>query len=315
MEVDALSIGVRLLLYVELTMLFGVPVFVIGVLRGPAGIAVLAGWRPMLRLLAWAALATTVFGLCAMAVQMAGAVEAAWNRKALLAVIATPYGQAWLVRTTSLSCIAILLLRRRGWAWEQTLALMLAGIALGSLAWGGHALTLQGTARSIHLSSDVIHLLAAGGWVGALAVLCVMIAGAAKSGSADETRMAARALAGFSSAGTVIVATLVISGTVNGWMIVGIDNVSSVMATPYGQLMIAKIVLFAIMLGLAAVNRFRLTPELELALAHGQHDRALRHLRKSVVLELGLALSILGLVAVLGLLAPLPEQISQDLSG
>lgn len=66
--------------------------------------------------------------------QMAGAVDAAWNRKRLLAVIGTPYGQAWLVRTTGLFCLTLLLIRSHWCVLERVLAVMLAGNELGSLA-------------------------------------------------------------------------------------------------------------------------------------------------------------------------------------
>lgn len=307
MDADALNIGVRFLLYIELAVLFGVPLFTAWLLRSTDNAAILASWRPTLRFIAWAAIVTAALGLSVMAVQMAGSWNAAWNRKMLLAVIGTPYGQAWLFRIAALVVVAILLLRPLRRAPERALAVSLAGIALGSLAWGGHALALQGTARAVHLTADVLHLLAAGTWIGAIVALRGMVANAAKSRDAREILIAARALAAFATAGTVIVATVILSGSINGWMIVGFDGAAAVIETPYGLLLLAKLVLLAIMLGLAAINRFRLTPKLETAFAEGQRDQALRHLQKSLLLEYCLALAIVALVAVLGTLPPLPS--------
>ncbi len=306
MDADVLNIGVRFLLYIELAVLFGVPLFAGWLLRSSDNAAVFEGWRPTLRLVSWVAIATAALGLSLMAVQMAGAWNAALNRRMLLAVIGTPYGQAWLFRIAALVGVASLLLRPLRQATERAVAISLAGTALASLAWGGHALALQGAARAVHLIADILHLLGAGAWIGAIVGLRGMVANAAMSRDTREILVAARGLAGFATAGTVIVATVVLSGSVNGWMIVGFDGAAAAIEAPYGLLLLAKLGLFAIMLSLAAINRFRLTPKLETALVEGQHDQALGHLRGSLLLEYCLALAIVALVAVLGTLAPLP---------
>ena len=76
------------------------------------------------------------------------------------------------------------------------------------------------------------------------------------------------------------------------------------MTSLYGQLLFAKLVLFLVMLGLAALNRYRMTPALEKAIASGDYVGAINGLRRTLVVETGCAIAILGLVAVLGTLAP-----------
>ena len=49
--------------------------------------------------------------------------------------------------------------------------------------------------------------------------------------------------------GTVIVGSLLITGALNYWLIVG-PTVTGLFSTPYGQLLIAKLVLFGMMLAL-----------------------------------------------------------------
>jgi putative copper resistance protein D len=69
--------------------------------------------------------------------------------------------------------------------------------------------------------------------------------------------------------------------------------------------MIAKLVLFCLMLGLAAANRFVFTPALTRSLEHdGTQD--LGALRASVLAETLLAVLVLALVAWLGVMPP-PE--------
>ena len=85
---------------------------------------------------------------------------------------------------------------------------------------------------------------------------------------------------------------------------VGVDHLVSLPTALYGQLLIAKLTLFAIMLGLASLNRFRLTPAFERSIADANHGRALNALRLSLGIEATSVVVILGLVAWLGTLAP-----------
>ena len=72
---------------------------------------------------------------------------------------------------------------------------------------------------------------------------------------------------------------------------------------PYS--LVAILVLFALMLALAAGNRFRLTPWLGSVLAGGEDPRqALQRLRRSVVAETLVGAVLLVVVAVMGTLAP-----------
>jgi putative copper resistance protein D len=101
-----------------------------------------------------------------------------------------------------------------------------------------------------------------------------------------------------------VVATIVVTGLINSWFMVGIGNLSSLATTLYGQLLLTKLALFAVMLALAALNRFRLTPAFEHSIAAADHRGALGALRKSLAFETACVTAILALVALLGTLAP-----------
>jgi putative copper resistance protein D len=63
------------------------------------------------------------------------------------------------------------------------------------------------------------------------------------------------------------------------------------------------------MVALAAANRFRLTPALRAALTDpAERGAAIDALRRSLYLEFGAGLAVLGLVAWLGRLAPITAQ-------
>lgn len=101
--------------------------------------------------------------------------------------------------------------------------------------------------------------------------------------------------------GTLIVATLVVSGAINAAMIVGVAQLPVLTGSRYGWLLGTKLALFGLMLALAAANRWRLTPALE----SSAPQRAVAHLRLSLLIETSAAIAIIGLVAWLGTLDPM----------
>ena len=155
----------------------------------------------------------------------------------------------------------------------------------------------------VHLGADIVHLIAAGAWIGALASFMLLLRWAPKGGRA-EVQQLGRMLNGFAIMGSVVVATLLVTGTINYLMIAGL-NFGRVFTTTYGILLAIKLVFFLAMLALAAANRYRLTPMLEASIASDNHGPAIAALKSSLVLESGCALLILALIACLGMLNPL----------
>ena len=110
-----------------------------------------------------------------------------------------------------------------------------------------------------------------------------------------------RAMPGFEAPYAIaVVALLLVTGVGNALLILGMPLNLSSLTTPWAQLMALKLIAFAAMLGLAALNRFRFAPAL--ATPDPQSDS---HLRHSLRVEFGLALVILSLVAWIGLLSPI----------
>lgn len=153
----------------------------------------------------------------------------------------------------------------------------------------------------MHTTADIAHLLAAGAWLGAL--MMFVLALEARGCGAAEAQVIHRALKDFSGVGSIAVAAIVASGLANGWFLVGLGHLGGLTASPWGRLLIVKLVLFAMMLAFAALNRFRLTPRLEAA---GSDDpgAAISALRYSIGLEFALGVGVLALVAALGVLTP-----------
>src|SRR3546814_18271615 len=109
-----------------------------------------------------------------------------------------------------------------------------------------------------------------------------MASRASPTDDAVYVRALHRALDGFAGVGTAIVGLIVVTGFVNGLFLVGLDNVMRAASGLWGQLMMAKIVLFLGMLVMAAANRFRLTTGLERAIERREHAQALPELQTRV---------------------------------
>jgi putative copper resistance protein D len=176
---------------------------------------------------------------------------------------------------------------------------------MASFAWTGHGAMDEGLAGLTHLVADLIHLGAAGVWLGALVAMAVLAM--RRRVAEDPTAMQALhdGLKGFSGIGTAVVALLVLTGLVNSWFLIGLDHLGQILQSIYATTLGIKLLVFVAMLGLAALNRYRLTPRLGRGLVDGAPASALDGLRTSIVMETAGGLVVLGLVAVLGTLPPL----------
>ncbi|PXA91048.1 copper resistance protein CopD, partial [Nostoc sp. 3335mG] len=222
-----------------------------------------------------------------MAAAMTGQGVSALDRELLVILVRdTTPGTAFLLRNAALLAMLVALLLPRA---RFAIVALLAAIATATLAWNGHGAMHEGMTGWLHLVPDILHMLAAGAWIGALAVFLRLIF--ARPGQA------APALSGFAGMGTAIVATVLLTGIVNAAMMVGMDGIARLGNSLYGQLLLAKLALFVLMLALAGANRFLLTPRLAA-------DGNVRALRISLSVELGAALLIVMLIGWAGTLEP-----------
>lgn len=303
---EAAVILTRIAQYVSAATLFGTPFFLI---YAPSSTALTQGagppWaRPLASGAALVVLLGSVVYLCAQTALMAGDVAAATDREMLAGVLTdSAMGLAVLARMAAavLALIAALALKPGRPLW--LLLTGLGAVALLSSAWTGHGAATEGAGGWVHLIADLLHLLAAGVWIGALVAFAVLLARPARV-DGPGAKALHDALAGFSGVGSAVVAVIVATGLVNSWFLVGPTRLASLFSTPYGLLLLAKIVAFGGMVLLATRNRFAHTPALERALAGGLAEPSLRTLRTSVALETALGFAVLVLVAILGMLEP-----------
>jgi len=189
-------------------------------------------------------------------------------------------GTTLVVRTIGLILIVIGLLgsRRR----DHTVALVGTAMTVASFAVMGH--TAASDWRWLLAPLLILHLCAAAFWFGGLVPLLLVTR---REQQAAITTM----LAAFSRYAIRIVPFILLAGL--GMVALLLDS-WSVLWSPYGLALTTKTALFALLMLLAAANRWRFGPQIELG-----SPGALRALQLTVVTEWCLISGILILTAVM----------------
>ena len=263
-------------------------------------------WQAQCLRLLWIALAVALVSgaiwLLLQAVSMSGQPprEAMTSQVLSTVLTETQFGVVTEYRSV-LAIVLAVCLAFDGFPLVDWLALA-AGLGLmAAIAWTGHAASTLGELGNLHLAADALHLVAAASWVGGLVPFVLLLAAVRR----DDHLAASASLAGeatrrFSILGIVAVATLVVTGLVNSWILVG--SFHALLGAEYGRILMLKLVVFALMLAFAAVNRFSLTPRL--LVASGKERQAIRRLTRNSIVEIVLGFSILAIVGMLGTLHP-----------
>ncbi|MBR0848441.1 CopD family protein [Bradyrhizobium diazoefficiens] len=268
--VDALIFIARIGLYLGLFVGIGGVLFAHWIARSMTGMTVarsalvigLAGAVASL-----GALGLDLLGLPAVAL----ATMAPWT-----VAFATSAGPALLVAIAAMLLALIAL--RSAWYARAAAAIAFAGVGL-SLAMTGHAATAP--PEALTRPAVFLHGLGVAFWIGALAPL----AAAVTKPAAAPLRLLNR----FSAIAVPVVAALALTGLVLA--IIQVEKPSALIETRYGLILTVKLALVLVLLALAALNRFRLTPAL------ARNEQAASALKRSVLLECALALGILAVVA------------------
>ncbi len=298
-------IAIRFALYADLMVLAGVTAFSLYALKPEErGTALLPLAKPAF-LLSLLGLLLSGGGMIALVAAMTGTSLWAVDGSAFREIVTqSAIGSAWVVRMAAVA-IALLAALALGRIPHLARYCLLAStvLAIATLVWTGHAGATEGWTGSLHRLSDIVHMLAAAVWIGGIAAFSWLFFQPLAHQSDAQIRIAHRALEQFSRVGTLAVALIVLTGIINSLSLMGLPHPYALFASRYGQLLLIKLALFAAMLMLAGVNRWRLTPAL--GAANGNPVPALRGLRQSLVLETSTVLTILAVVAWLGTLEPI----------
>ena len=221
-------------------------------------------------------------------------------------IIGTEMGMAFLIRLALLIVgLCALMTSRAGRPTSLIAALCFAGAML-TLSWSGHAAATEGGLGLFHRLNNGVHLLATSLWLGAIAWFLMLTVKAHRQRELIPALPLLRVMHGFAPLGVGLVAAAALTGVINAQLIFGLENSVSVLTTPYGILLIAKVLLVGMMLAFGAHNA-RIGRR---AAVKGESDKSepsitLSRLRRSLAGELMMAVGVIGLVAVLGMLSPM----------
>ncbi|KIP88960.1 copper transporter [Microbacterium sp. MEJ108Y] len=160
-----------------------------------------------------------------------------------------PLGQSWLITTIMGSVITVLAFAWRTWT-PTLITAILAAASFLPLATQGHSGELAG--HNIAVNSILLHTIGAAVWLGGLLLVVIL---------RDRSGVGTARLVGrYSSLAIAAFAVVAISGLARS--IVSFGDISQLW-TPYGTILLAKVVLLVGMGLLGAWYRIRLIPRLE----------------------------------------------------
>jgi putative copper resistance protein D len=227
-----------------------------------------------------------------------------WDGIVWIVLTRTGFGTDWAVRLgfVVLLTVSLPIGPARAGALRRYVAVAAAAALVGALGFAGHAAAGAGIEGLVHLAADIVHLVAAAAWVGALVPLAMLLHAAGRDPDQPAMAVARKATQRFSATGVASVGALLVTGMVNTWVLAG--SVAALLDTDYGRLLMAKIALFLVMVAVAAVNRRLLTPRLVQEFDPAAARGALRRLRNNSLAEAAIAAVILIIVGALGTLPP-----------
>ncbi len=165
---------------------------------------------------------------------------------------------------------------------SRTAAVVGAALVVASFALTGH--TSVSPHRSILASLLTLHLIIVAWWFGALPPLYL-------ASLMESPATAGRIVDRFSSVAAWLVPGILLAGLALAALLVA--NLG-VLRRPYGELLLAKLGGFALLMGLASLNKWRLAP----AIARSEGS-ALLAFRRSVAAEIALIAAVLAVTAVM----------------
>src|SRR5215468_2826039 len=247
-----------------------------------------------------AAFVTAVLWFWLVAANMTGLPFGAFSTASWRTVLLeTEFGHVWQIRIALIAAALVLIVSALAQVKARRALIavlwLISVVLLVSLALISHA--AAATIQPFGVLGDMIHLCAAGVWVGGLIPVAIFLGCARRWLSSDEK--IAKVIERFSTLSLCCVTVLVLSGISNSWLLVG--SIHALFTTPYGRLLLVKLALFAILLAFGLRNRFFVKAKLPRTAADPD---LLSQLRGRVVCEICLGVSVVVMVACLGVTPP-----------
>ena len=215
------------------------------------------------------------------------------------------WGRVWITQfvIAVIVCIAFAAAhasRRGGAAW--LVAAITAVVLAATPAFSGHAIAAAGN-KGLSVGLDVVHVIAAGSWLGCLLTLTVVGVPAALAVSSSPAgdasapgglSLLARLVNAFSPLALVFAGLVVATGVIAAWMRMG--SFGALFHSTYGTVLLIKVGLVILVLAGGAFNWLRMRAEL----AHRERGgSAAGAFRRSAWFELTAGVLVIAVTAVL----------------
>lgn len=262
--------------------------------RWPAAIDIVAAAAALVSALGW---------YVGVAAAMAGSWSDVLEPDVIAAVaIETRFGRVWIARLAlATGLLTLLVTARPVTRHREIVVLVLSAALVASLAGVGHGAVGPGRVGLLHLASDVLHLLCAAAWLGALAGLAVVLRRAVTKHDAGSIGNVRESVWRFSRFGYAAVGLLLVTGSVNAAVLV--KTPQALVATDYGVTLLVKIGFVIVMLFIALRNRLALVSRLD-GEGKSAGGASAIPLYRSVLVEQAAGLAVLATVALLGTIHP-----------
>lgn len=235
-------------------------------------------------------------------------------------VLATPFGRWQALRLPVAAALWMLVCPRLGmWAllpgdrssgrravWWSAWGVLGTGLLLTS-TMSGHAVV--SSPRPVAIASDLVHLAAGATWFAGVLVLAVVLPDAWRKGSrGDRLRILAAGVARFSRVAMLSIGVVGLTGVVNSFLNVAAPN--DLLDSSYGRTLVLKLGFFGVILALGGINHYFVRRRLEEAAASAPESNPDRLFRKTIAVELAMAMAVLLITGLLVGLARTRESVA-----
>jgi copper transport protein len=242
---------------------------------------------------AWSLLILAVVRLTSHGVVLSGSLQALRFGDLADLVTGSTWGRGWLLQVAATIALLFGLRAARPIRWSA-MAYVAGALAI-SASFLGHPAAVPDV-RGLAMSLDAIHVLAAGGWAGAIIMLAVAaLPPLFTMPAANRVEMARGLLRAFSPLALSCAAILAVTGAIGGWL--QLRDLGLILGSDYGLMLFRKVVIVLIVAALGAYHWRVVQPSVG-------SDRSLGRLRGSIMLDVAFVLLVLVLTAILTGTAP-----------
>jgi len=213
----------------------------------------------------------------------------------------TPFGTVSILRLALLAIGVVIAFLPWHGCWRFAALVPVGALLLITQAWFGHSAEGAGLYRAIVITVYAIHALATAAWVGGLPTLLFALVEPRRFGPSEARDCTLDVCSRFSLMAMVAVTLIVVSGIANaGFRVAG--SFGKLFDSAYGDVLLKKLAVVAVMLAVAYFNRFIAIPRLRATSL--KRMTQITWLRYSVALDVVLGVLVLGASAILGITMP-----------